>query len=358
MKLLWLLSVIALTAYPQEADAGLDFHGTITGAAGYSHALAEPPRNGQPITGGFQALLYPTVKLGSHWTFSGAVQVHSRPYYREQYSTIGEGVKADILQANLAYTRFWEHGSLNVRVGQMTSAFGSFLLRYDPSANPLIDIPPQYGYYYKPVTSLGLMGAQVDVTVRSLDFRGQFVNSSPANRRSIFDHDQYGNWTGGVGYTVRQGFRVGVSAFRGPYLHRQYPYFFPGEAAPKEMPATAVGVDVQWGAGPWNASGEWQRFVMHYAAIPNYAQQFGYVELKRTLTPRWYAATRLQVTHAIVSARNRSSVRFAAGYPAESPSDRLKLGTKFSRGNVRGTLANSAVIQLVTTFHAPPLAFK
>ncbi len=71
----------------------------------------------------------------------------SRPYYYEDFSTQGYGVKADILQANLSYSRFWKDASLVVRLGQMSTAFGSFLLRYDDAVNPLIDTPMAYGYY-------------------------------------------------------------------------------------------------------------------------------------------------------------------------------------------------------------------
>jgi len=83
--------------------------------------------------------------------------------------------------------------------------------------------------------------------------------SYPANRRSIFDNGQYGDRAGGVGYTITQGLRLGVSAYRGPYLDYEFPYYFPGEANPHVLPATAIGVDGQWGRGPWNVYGEWQR---------------------------------------------------------------------------------------------------
>src|ERR1019366_7630174 len=72
----------------------------------------------------------------------------------------------------------------------------------------------------------------------------------------IFERDQYGNWAGGLGYTVRQGFRVGGSAYYGPYLDRQYPYFFPGEVNPRDLPGSGYGLDVEWGSGHWNAWGE------------------------------------------------------------------------------------------------------
>jgi hypothetical protein len=75
-------------------------------------------------------------------------------------------------------------------------------------------------------------GVQVDATAGKWDARLQFANSSPANPRSIFDKDQYGNWAAGVGYSVFQGLRVGLSEYRGPYLDWQSPFFFPGESRP------------------------------------------------------------------------------------------------------------------------------
>jgi hypothetical protein len=145
----------------------------------------------------------------------------------------------------------------------------------------------------------------VDATYGKVDLRAQFANSSPINPRSVFDRDQYGNWAGGAGYTILQGFRVGVSVFRGPYLDRQYRYFFPGEAPPRTQPATGAGVDVSWGRGPWNAYGEWQHFQMDYQAIPTFRVQFAYGELRRVLAPRWYVATRLTETTASVGPGKR-----------------------------------------------------
>jgi hypothetical protein len=45
----------------------------------------------------------------------------------------------------------------------------------------------------------------IDANRGKFDGRAQFANSSPAHPRCIFDHDQYGNWAGGGGYTIRQG---------------------------------------------------------------------------------------------------------------------------------------------------------
>ena len=347
MRAAFVLPLILGAAQAQEAGSGFEVHGMLTVASSYSHELTEDPRDGLPIASGFRAVLYPTWKIDDHWSVSGAVAVRSRPYFYEEFSSQGYGVKTDILQLHLTYSRFWKNRSVVVRVGQLSSAFGSFLLRYDESANPLTQLPLSYGYYGAGVTTLGLMGAQVDATFGKLDMRAQFVNSSPANRRSIFDHDQYGNWAGGIGYTVLQGFRVGASAYRGPYLDRHFPFYFPGEAEPRELPATAIGLDVQWGHGPWNAYGELQKFQFTYHAIPTFNENTGYVELRRTLNPRWYIATRIGYMRSNATP-TVNAVETAIGF-RPNRYQLIKAGYQMEYGPaVRGTLDNVFAVQFVT----------
>jgi hypothetical protein len=356
MRALAFFLLPAISVCAQEADSGFELRTTLSAVSSYSQELSQPPRDGSDVTGGFRAVLYPTWKLNSHWTISGAYQLQSRPYFSEDFSTQGYGVKGDLLQLNLGYARFWEHNrSLVVRVGQLSSAFGAFLQRYDSADNPLIGIPSAYGYYYQPVTFRGLVGAQVDATAGKLDARAQFVNSSPANRRTIFESDQYGNWAGGLGYTIRQGFRVGGSAYYGPYLDRQYPFFFPGEAEPRSLPATGYGLDVEWGAGHWNAWGEVQHFKMDYHVIPNFTQDMGYGEVRRTLTPRWYGAVRVGYER-FNEAPGSETYEFAAGYRPNTH-QLIKFGYTIQHGSeYPGTRGNIAAVEFVTSFRALSLA--
>jgi len=83
----------------QEASSGFELRATLSEQADYSHQLAAQPRSGEPLTGGFRSMLYPTWKISEHWAVSGAVQIHSRPYFVEEFSTQGYGVKADVLQS-------------------------------------------------------------------------------------------------------------------------------------------------------------------------------------------------------------------------------------------------------------------
>ncbi|MEO8049435.1 MAG: hypothetical protein ABI833_03380 [Acidobacteriota bacterium] len=350
------LSLFAAAACAQEADSGFELRTTVSAVSSYSDELTEHPRDGAPATAGFRAMLYPTWKLNAHWTVSGAMQVVSRPYAEEDFKTQGYGVKGNLLQLNLSYARFWNHNrSLAVRVGQLSPAFGAFLQRYDSAVNPLIGVPRAYGYYYKPVTFLGLAGAQVDATVGKLDVRAQFVNSSPANPRNIFASDQYGNWAGGLGYTIRQGLRIGGSAYRGPYLDRHYAFFFPGEANPRDLPGAGFGLDVAWGWGHWNAWGELQHFQMDYRAIPTFTQHMGYVEVRRVLNPRWYAASRIGYLRANAFPGSQT-YEFGAGF-RPGTHQLIKLGYTVQQGAAYpGTRGNIAAIEFVTSFRAISLA--
>ena len=354
-RILLVLGCMQGALWAQEAGSGFELRATVSASGSYSRLLEGKPRQGEDFTGGFRSVLYPTWKLSTHWTVSGAIQAYSRPYFYEQFTTQGYGLKADILQAHVDYSRFWKNRSIVMRVGQLSSAFGSFLLRYDDAENPLINMPISYGYYYKPITTLGLMGAQVDATLGKFDARAQFVNSSPANRRSIFDHDQYGNWAGGVGYTIRQGLRVGVSAYRGPYLHRQYAYYFRGEAKPRDLPASGYGMDVQWGHGHWNIQGELQRFQLAYRLIPTFSEHMGYAEARRVLNPRLYLAARAAYLRASV-VPGYEVYEVAAGY-RPNRYQLMKFGYQVQQGgNYTPSSSSTFTIQLVTAFRAISIA--
>jgi hypothetical protein len=211
-------------------------------------------------------------------------------------------------------------------------------------------MPPQYGYYYAPVSTSGLPGAQIDATRGKWDARLQFANSSPANPRSLFAHDQYGNWAGGAGYTIRQGFRVGVDAYRGPYLDRQYAYFLPGEKNPSTLPATGLGLDAGWAHGHTSVQVEEDRFVMPYTVIPTLRESAGYVELRQVLTPRWYLAFRPGYT----AANEGGDVRcweMAAGF-RPNRFQLIKIDYEIEHYTV-GAPANQSTlaVQWVTTLH-------
>lgn len=346
--LVWLLS--APLAIAQEADSGVDFRATLTAQGVASNELTEAPRSGSPMVAGSRSVIYPTIKFNEHWFLSGAWQLVTRPYYYSDLSATGYGAKGSVLQSTLNYARVSQKGSILLRAGQMSTAFGSFVLRYDDAENPLVDLPLAYGYYYAPVTILGVAAAEIDATRGKFDGRFQFANSSPANPRSLLASDQYGNWAGGGGVTVRQGLRVGASGYWGPYLDRKYAYYYPGEANPSKLSAHAVGLDANWAHGHTTAYAELQRFVMPYTAIPDFRESAGYLEIKQVFSPRWYAAGRYALASTNVTGRT-SAIEVAAGYRLAG-FELVKVGYEFehySTGNEHDS--NVLGIQFITILH-------
>jgi hypothetical protein len=334
----------------QEAHSGFDLRGTVTAQTVISNELTEEPRSGSIAAPGFRSAGYPTWKINDNWFATGVLQLVSRPYFYEDFATTGYGLKGNVLQAALNYSRVSDKGSLLVRAGVMTTAFGSFLLRYDDAENPLVDLPIEYGYYYAPVSILGVAGAEVDATRGKWDGRLQFANSSPANPRSLFAQDQYGNWAGGAGYTVRQGLRIGGSAYRGPYLSRNYKFFFPGEANPNLLPAHALGVDADWIRHHSSVRVEGQRFVMPYTMIPTFRESAAYGEFKQALSARWYLAARAGYMCSSATGKARD-IETATGF-RPNRHQLIKLSYEFehySRGY--DSNENTLALQIVTTFH-------
>jgi hypothetical protein len=215
-----------------------------------------------------------------------------------------------------------------------------------------------------PVTLYGLTGAEVDANWHKVDARVQLTNSSPANPQDLQSKSQHAQWTAGAGYTIRQGFRVGVSGFTGPFLENDVKPLLAAGTTVRDYPANGVGADVQWGSGRWSANAEWQRIEFDYPRfrVPP-AVSFGYLELKTIVTPRLYTAIRAgyenhsRVLDAAGVGKdrffpNRQSYEFTLGYHLNR-SQTIKLGYEWLKTDgVSGARNNVIGAQFVTSIHA------
>jgi hypothetical protein len=317
--------VLAASASPnlraQEAEFGVAVPLEITGGAMDTGRAQDYDPTAPSFTAGFKLLATPLLKLGSHWYAYSAVQVRSMPFFYQDAYSAERDIDTDVLQGYLGYTRTWGKTTLGFKTGKLASAFGDFPLRYSDTQNPLIDQPLPYTYLalkpgpgrpsygLTPVSLYGLPGAEVDLSWRRLDARFQLTNSNPYNPLSVSASNQHPQWTAGGGYTIRQGLRVGMSAYRGPWLDSSLVSSYPVGQSFRNFPATGVGVDGQWARAHWNVNGEWQRFVFNFPRAPQATElTFGYLELKRNISPRWYGAVR-----ANVQANNPAASNFLLG---------------------------------------------
>src|SRR5438874_12315118 len=87
MRYSWILALAPVAMWAQEASTGFELRTILSEEGVYSHVLTAAPRGGSPVAAGFRAMLYPSLKLNSHWTLAGAVQVHSMPDLYEELAT-------------------------------------------------------------------------------------------------------------------------------------------------------------------------------------------------------------------------------------------------------------------------------
>jgi len=389
----------------QDSDFGISIPVTVSGGAMYTGRLQLEDPNTPPVTAGLRLMFYPTLKLGPHWFAYAALQARLTPYfYYDAYEPNHEWY-LQAVQAFIGYALNGENKSLVIKAGRLSSAFGAFPLHYDDAENPLLDQPlsyiqtltlrhdqipcgvrdlswqaygwvslgcggvPGYASGLTPVTLYGLPGIQAEVSGYRLDGRLQVTSGSPANPLSLGHAGQYAQWTAGGGYTIRQGFRLGISGFRGPYLDPSVATLLPAGTAVRDFPASGIGADVQWARGRWSATGEWQRFRYdspHFTVSPSVISTYG--EVKSVLTPRLFVAGRVgwlkpggatDTSGAFTSAFAPSvkSYEVGGGYWLNRH-QLLKASYEWLRTEYGvGSSNNVTGFQLVTTFHAINWAF-
>jgi hypothetical protein len=324
------IATAAVPSLAQDSNFGIAMPVTASAGALYSGRLQEGDPTQSPFAGGFRVMMYPTLKLGSHWFAYSNLQVRLAPYsYYDAYDS-GAHLYTNTFQAYAGYTTRTEKTTLVIKAGRLATAFGSFALRYDDIDNPLLDQPLAYvtelplrtdqlpcgtsnllaqsygsvqvscggrpgeGDGLIPVTLYGLPGVQIEASNGHLDGRLQLTAGSPAISEYFTTRLSYAQWAAGAGYTVRQGTRIGVSAFRGPYLDRAVASFLPAGTGVRDFPATGIGIDGQWASGRWSVNAEWQRFqfdLPNFVVSPTTAT--GFAEVKSVLTPRIYLAARV-----------------------------------------------------------------
>jgi len=314
----------------QESDFGIGVPVTASAGALDSPRLQLSNPAAERAAFGFRVMLYLTLKLGKHWFAYAAVQTRLMPYFYYDAFLRDRGIATNLVQGYAGYSLQKGHSTLAIKAGQLVSVFGSFPLRYDDMDNPVLDQPLSYitmmpirtdqlvcgtadllrqhygsvsgscggaagrGGGLTPVTLYGLPGVQAEISLRQFDARLQVTSGSPAYPANWRDFHQYAQWTAGMGYTIRQGFRVGASVFTGPYLESDVAADLPHGATVRDFPATGMGLDGQWARGRWSVFGEWQRIrfdMPHFVVSPSI--DTGYGEAKSILTPRIYVAGRI-----------------------------------------------------------------
>jgi len=399
------LMALVWPAESQDSNFGFSLPVTVSGGAMYTGRVQFEDPGSTPVTGGLQVMLYPTLTLGPHWFAYAAEQFRLSPYYYYDAYDPDHEWYVQTIQAFVGYQIRKEKATVVIKAGRLVSAFGAFPLHYDDADNALLDQPlsyiqpltlrndqlpcgvadllwQNYGYVANacggaggggagltPVSLYGLPGIQAEVSSHKLDGRIQVTSGSPSNPLSVSHAPQYAQWVLGGGYTIRQGLRVGISGFRGPYLAPDLAPLLPAGTSVRSFPASGLGLEVQWAHGHWSTSGEWQRFqydLPGFTRAPSLISTYG--EAKRTLTPRLYLAARagwLKPGGAEDTTGTSTSQYspWIASYEAGggwwlNRHQLLKASYEWLKiEHLTGTQTNVLGFQFVTTFHAVDQSF-
>ena len=225
-----------------------------------------------------------------------------------------------------AYARFSNLSGqyLNMNVGYIPSTIGSYAPRTYSDRNPLIGTPLLYNFHSALIP--GVLGSTPDVS----DILALRDNRSPSGIPFIYDacwntgvefygssgkvDYSFGMLTGSVGkptqqqfkdipqftthlvYNFNPGFKIGMSAFLGPYLYDEaFPDFgTPGYTIdPEDYMNGGIGYEFYWSGQYLEVYSETFYSYWEYPGLPKLKSMAGYIEGKYKIQPRWYAAARL-----------------------------------------------------------------
>jgi hypothetical protein len=324
LALLWFSGL----SFGQEANSGFSVPVTITGEARASNGTDGLNTKDW----GFRAVAAPAFRFGSHWFAYAALDAHSSAYFPYEFGVDNDRlVRTELMQAFAGYTTQISRASILLKAGQMNTAFGLYPVEYDDAKTPLIDPPLAYAtnlpvrpdqlpcgvndilrqdydadltyhcggaqserYGLTAATLYGLPAFEAEISLARFDGRVQITNSSPVNPHGLFSDSQYLQWSAGGGYAFRGGLHIGVSGFRGAYLDNNVRPWLPAGKLPRDYLATGIGIDARWSRGVWSAEGEW----LHSSfELPGFvrgpSETAAYAELKRIISPRLFAAARV-----------------------------------------------------------------
>jgi hypothetical protein len=206
--------------------------------------------------------------------------------------------------AALRYERATPLG-LRVDAGLIPSPIGLANLTLRPHVNPTIAQPSSLFTPLPPVeprgaraTLLGAVyafGGQATLSSEHWDVRGAVIDTSPLRTRRIFGDNnppRFMNLVVGGGITPIVGVRVGGSLTHGGWQRA-------GEspAITADRSATVLTIESEVAFRHTDLRGEWIRDNMETSAGPRVATGW-YIQGQQTLTPRWFAAGRLEAIEA------------------------------------------------------------
>ncbi|HEY1308890.1 MAG TPA: hypothetical protein VGF24_35355 [Vicinamibacterales bacterium] len=203
----------------------------------------------------------------------------------------------------VATMRYERPGAIGLRVdaGLIPSPIGLANLMLRPQLNPTVALPaslfqplPAVEFGAPRTTLLGAVyafGANASLSGRHWDTRAAFIDTSPLRTRRIFsatNPPRFNNVVIGAGLTPFVGLRVGSSVTHGGWERA-------GESPTitQNRDATIVTIESELAYRFTKVQGEWVRDLIETNNGTAVASGW-FVQAQQTITPRWFAAARVE----------------------------------------------------------------
>ena len=184
--------------------------------------------------------------------------------------------------------RYFPSRALHVEGGKLLTPLGGFAARGFSNLNPLIGKPDGYSDAYPwGVVAAGAAGP--------FDYRAGLVSLPGADPDYMPEAGHTLRPIVGAGWSAGPAFRVGMGVTHGPYLGPDVQDSLPVGAEWRDFRETIVALDARYSGGYAVLRGElaWAVYDVPTLVDPVHSMG-GYVEALLTLTPRLFAAARLE----------------------------------------------------------------
>ena len=227
--------------------------------------------------------LWSAYQLSDNWQIYGLVELEADD------ASGSWGSEFEVEQLAVRYTRP-EAPYIVVEAGRILGPISVFANWHLSDQNPLIGELDTHPTTYPE-------GIQVSGSHKKFDYRVAYIDQPDfyADDEEL-EPDSAFRPVVGVGYSPFLGLRLGASWTEGPFLSRFYDDFLPEDVSWRDFDQSVIGFDFKYSKGYLELNGEWSQKEYQLPFLDPDLEEINYfVELKYTITPRLYAAARLQV---------------------------------------------------------------
>jgi hypothetical protein len=214
--------------------------------------------------------------------------------------------------ATVRYQRTGRRAALRVDGGLIPSPVGLANMMLRPQLNPTIGLPsslfqplPQFESKAPRATLLGALypyGVNATLSTARWDARVAMIDTTPLRMRRVFapiKPPRFANLVVGGGVTPVVGLRIGVSLTQGGWRRGNEvplaPTIDPATVVvPESYQARVLTLESEYAVRHTSVSGEWVRDTIDLASSRSVTPSGWFVQGQQTLTPRWFAAGRVE----------------------------------------------------------------